>query len=172
LCAAWLVYASEALTGQPQWFTAPLGAALLAVAVLVRSARRADGRPVATPDVISLEVTGMGLIVGASLVQSVTESSLYALVAAGLGLAIAGWGALTRVRRRLFGGMIAVVTSLLLLVIVPLVPLVSQVGGVTVWLVLAGAGIVAIVAAALLDTTRSAIKHRITRLTELTRDWE
>jgi hypothetical protein len=172
LCAAWLVYASEALTGQPQWFTVPLGAALLSVAVLLRSARRADGRPVATPDVISLEVAGMGLIVGASLVQSVTENSLYALVAAGLGLAIAGWGALTRVRRRLFGGMIAIVMSLLLLIVVPLAPLVSHVGGVTVWLVLAGAGIVAIVAAALLDTTRSAIKHRITRLTELTRDWE
>jgi hypothetical protein len=56
------------LTGQPQWFTMPLGAALLAVAVLLRSARRAGHRPVATPDVIFLEVTGMGLIVGASLV--------------------------------------------------------------------------------------------------------
>lgn len=172
LCAAWLIYASEALTGQPQWFTMPLGAALLAVAVLLRSARRADGRPVATPDVISLEVTGMGLLVGASLVQSVTESTLYALVGAGLGVAIAGWGALTRVRRRLFGGMIAAAASLLLLIIVPLVPLASQVGGMTVWLVLAGAGLAAIAAAALLDTTRSAIHHRITRFAELTRDWE
>ena len=150
----------------------PLGAALLAVAVLLRSARRAGHRPVATPDVISLEVTGMGLIVGASLVQSVIESTLYALIGVGLGLAIAVWGALTRVRRRLFGGIIAVAASVLLLIIVPLMPLASQVGGMTIWLVLAGAGLAAIVAAALLDTTRSAIHQRITRLAELTRDWE
>ena len=114
----------------------------------------------------------MGVIVGASPVQSVTESPLRALVAADLGLAIAGWGALTRVRRRLLGGMIAVVASLLLFIIVPLVPLASHWGGVAVWLVLAGAGLVAIVAAALLDTTRSAIQRRIARLTELTHDWE
>jgi hypothetical protein len=114
----------------------------------------------------------MGLIVGASLVQAVTQSLLYALIAAGLGLAIAGWGALTRVRRRLFSGMTVVVAALLLLIVVPLVPLVSHWGGLTVWLVLAGAGLAAIVAAALLDTTRSAIQRRITRLTELTHDWE
>jgi hypothetical protein len=172
LCAAWLIYASEALTGQPQWFTVPLGAGLIAASVLLRSARRAEDRPIATADVISLEVIGMGLIVGASLVQSVTGSPLYALIAAGLGLAITGWGALTRVRWRLFGGMIAVVASVLLLIIVPLVPLASHVGGMTIWLVLAGAGLAAIVGAALLDTTRSAIHHRITQLTELTHDWE
>jgi hypothetical protein len=172
LCAAWLIYASEALTGQPQWLTVPLGVAILAVAVLLRSARRADDRPVTTPDVITLEVTGMGLVVGASLVQSVTRNPLYALMGVGLGLAIVGWGTLTRVRRRLFGGMIAVVASLLLLIVAPLVPVVSHWGGVFVWLVLAGAGLVAIVAAALLDTTRSAIRRGITRLTELTHDWE
>jgi hypothetical protein len=172
LCAAWLTYASEALTGQPQWLTVPLGLAVLAVAVLLRSARRAGNRPVAAPDVVALEITGMGLIVGASLVQSITRSPLYALIGVGLGVAIAAWGALTRVRRRLFGGVIAVVASLLLLIVVPLVPVVSHWGGVLVWLVLAGAGLVAIVAAALLDTTRSAIRREMTRLTELTRDWE
>lgn len=172
LCAAWLTYASEALTGQPQWLTVPLGVAILAVAVLLRSARRAAGRPVATPDVISLEVTGMGLVVGTFLVQSVTRSPLYALIGAGLGLVIAGWGALTRIRRRLLGGTIAVAASLLLLIVVPLVSLVPHWGGVAVWLALAGVGLVAIVAAALLDTTRSAIRRGITRLTELTRGWE
>jgi hypothetical protein len=43
---------------------------------------------------------------------------------------------------------------------------------VSIWLVLAAAGLAAIVAAALLDTTRSAIRRRITRFAELTRDWE
>lgn len=172
LCAAWLAYASEAVASQPQWLTAPLGAAILAVAVLLRSARRADERPVATPDVIALEVTGMGLLVGASLVQSVTRNPLYALIGVGLGMSIAGWGALTRVRRRLFGGMAAVFGSLLLLIVVPLVPVVSHWGGVLIWLVLAGAGLIAIVAAALLDTTRAAIRHGMTRLTAFTRDWE
>jgi hypothetical protein len=172
LAAAWLTYASQALTGQPQWFTVPLGAALLAVAVLLRSARRAEHRPAATADVISLEVSGMGLVVAASLVQSVTRGPLDALIGTGLGLAIAGWGALTQVRRRLFGGIIAVVASLLLLIVVQLVPVVASRGGVTIWLVLAGAGVAAILAAALLDKTRSAIRRGATRLTELTRDWE
>ena len=75
-------------------------------------------------------------------------------------------------RRRLLGGVIAVAASLLLLIIVPLVQVVPHWGGVSIWLVLAGAGLAAITAAALLDTTRSAIQRRITRLTELTRDWE
>ncbi len=172
LCAAWLTYASQALTGQPQWLTLPLGVALLAVAVLLRSARRADNRPVASPDVVALEITGMGLIVAAPLVQSITRSPLYALMGVGLGLAIAIWGALTHVRRRLLAGLIAVMTSLLLLIVVPLVPAVAHWGGALVWLVLAGAGLAAITAAALLDTTRSAIRRGITRLTELTRDWE
>jgi ABC-type bacteriocin/lantibiotic exporter with double-glycine peptidase domain len=114
----------------------------------------------------------MGLVVAASLVQSVTRSPLYALIGVGLGVAIAAWGALTRVRRRLFGGVIAVVASLLLLIAVPLVPVVSHWGGVLVWLVLAAAGLAAITAAALLDTTRSAIRREMTRLSDLTHDWE
>ena len=172
LCAAWLTYASEALTGQPQWFTVPLGAALLAVAVLLRSARRADDRPVATPDVISLESTGMGLVMGASLVQSIIQGPVYALIGAGLGLAIAVWGALTQVRRRLLGGVAAFAASLLLLIVVPLTSLVPHWGGVTVWLVLAGAGLLAIAAAAMLDVTRTAVRHGAARLRGLTRDWE
>ena len=172
LCAAWLAYASEAMTGQPQWFTVPVGAALLAVSVLLRSVRRAGGGPLAAPDVIALEVTGMVLIMGASLVQCVTRGPFYGLIGVGLGLVLAGWGALTRVRRRLAGGTIAFLVSLLLVIAVPLVPLVPRGGGAVGWLALAGAGLVAIVAAAMLDATRGAVRRGVTRLRDLTRDWE
>jgi len=92
-CAAWLTYAFQALTGQPQWLTTAAGAAIIAVAGLLRSARRAGGRPVATPDVVALEITGMGMVMGASLVQAVTRGPGYSLLGAGLALALIGWGA-------------------------------------------------------------------------------
>jgi hypothetical protein len=172
LCAAWLAYASQALTGQPQWFSVPVGAAIIAVAGLLRSARRADGRPVGTPDVVALEITGMGMMMGASLVQAVTRGSLYGLIGVGIALALIGWGALTRVRRRLFGGTIAFGASLLLLIVVPLAPAVPHLGGAAVWLALAGAGVVAIFAAALLDVTRAAARRGVAKFADLTRDWE
>ena len=55
---------------------------------------------------------------------------------------------------------------------VPLVSAAPHLGGVAVWLALAGAGMVAIVAAALLDTTRAAVRRGVARVADLTRDWE
>lgn len=172
LCAAWIAYASEAVAGQPQWYTVPTGLAIVAIAGLLRSARRAEGRPVATPDVIALEITGMTMILGASVVQAVTRGSFYALVGAGLALALTGWGALTHVRRRLLGGAAGFVLSLLLLIAIPLIRVLPNLGGVVVWLSLAGVGVIAIVAAVLLDATRAAIKRGAERFTDLTKGWE
>ena len=172
LCAAWLTYAFRALTGQPQWFTMPAGVAIIAVAGVLRSARRAGGRPVATPDVVALEITGMGLVMGTSLVQAVTRGPGYSLLGAGLALGLVGWGALTRVRRRLLGGTIAFCASLLMLIAVPLAGAVPHLGGVAVWLALAGAGLVAIIGAALLDATRAVVRRGVSRIADLTRDWE
>jgi cell division protein FtsW (lipid II flippase) len=112
------------------------------------------------------------MMMGASLVQAVTRGSLYGLIGVGLALALIGWGALTRVRRRLFGGAIAFGVSLLLLIVVPLAPAVPHLGGAAVWLALAGAGVVAIFAAALLDVTRAAARRGVAKFADLTRDWE
>jgi hypothetical protein len=172
LCAAWLAYASAALAGQPQWFTVPAGAALIGAAALLRSARRSEGRPVDGPDVTALEVTGMGLVMGASLVQSVTTGPLFGLVGVGLAILLTCWGALTRVRRRLLGGAIAVGAALLLLLAVPLARLAPHWGGVAAWLALAGVGLIAIVVAALLDASRAAVRRGMTRFSELTSGWE
>ena len=114
------------MAGQPQWYTVPAGAAMLAVAGLLRMARRAGGRPAATPDVVALEAAGMAMVMAASLVQGFTRGPLYDLVGAGLALALAGWGALTRVRGRLLGGAVAFAVSLLLLIAVPLVAAVPR----------------------------------------------
>jgi len=199
LCAAWLVYASAALAWQPQWFTVPIGVAALACASLLRVARRsasgpgagrapgagaglgtsrapgepgAAGRPVTTPDVAALEITGMVLMMGASLVQAVSRGPGYGLLGSGIALVLIGWGTLTRVRRRLIGGVAALVAALLLLVVVPLVRVVPHWGGVGAWLALAGAGLIAITAAALLDVTRAAVRRGVTRIADLTRHWE
>lgn len=172
LCAAWLAYASEALTGQPQWYTVPTGAAILAVAGLLRSARRASGHPVATPDVVALEITGMAMVMAASLVQGFTRGPTYDLLGACLGLALAVWGARTHVRRRLLGGTVAFGISMLLLIAVPLVAAIPQWSGVVGWLILAGVGVVAIAAAALLDVTRAAVRRGAARLADLTKGWE
>ncbi|HEX6933479.1 MAG TPA: hypothetical protein VF162_15135 [Streptosporangiaceae bacterium] len=172
LCAAWIAYASEAVAGQPQWYTVPTGLAILAAAGLLRSARRSQGSSVAALDVIALEITGMALMLGASVVQAITRGSVYALIGAGLALVLTGWGALTHVRRRLLGGALGLLLSLLLLIAIPLVRVLPSLGGAAVWLSLAGVGAIAIVAAALLDATRAAIKRGTARFAELTKGWE
>lgn len=50
------------------------------------------------------DYVGMAFVVGAALVQSVTESTLYGLLAMALGMVLAAYGVATRVRRRCYFG--------------------------------------------------------------------
>jgi hypothetical protein len=172
LCASWLTFASEALAGQPQWFTVPVGITVLAVEGFLRAAVRAREWHGADASLRAVDYVGMALVVGAALAQTVVESPAYGLAGIAFGSALAAWGAVTRVRRRALFGAAAVGLSALLMLAVPLAELVPQLEGAALWATVAALGLVAIVVAALLEQGRRRVRSTVARIDELTRDWE
>lgn len=170
--AAWLVIAAGSLTGDPQWFTVPLGLAVLAVVGIARHDRRRRQVLVPDPWLSLLDLAGMGLLVGAAVVQTVTVSAGWALVALACGLGLIAFGLLTRVRRRLAFGAATVGLALFLIVVPPLVGLVPEASGWTPWALIAGLGLLAILVAALLERGRRAVRSAIRRFRQLTAGWE
>ncbi len=172
LCAAWITFASGSLTGDPQWFTIPVGLTVLIVVGLARGDLRRNAEPVAPPVLVALDLTGMAFVVGAALGRTVTESIAYGAIAIGSGVVIAVWGVLTRVRRRLAFGVGTVTLAVVLMFVGPLVDLVPQIHGATLWLVIAAFGVVAITIAAFLERGRAAVRSAVAGVRTLTADWE
>jgi hypothetical protein len=171
-CAAWIVWAHGALDGNPQWTTVPIGLTLLVIVGLVRRAYRERGSRVDGDEVQLLELVGVAFLVGASYVQVFTVGLQYALLAAALGLGVVVWGVLTRVRRRLVAGCVVVLTALLLLVLVPLAHLLPAFTSAAVWVAIACIGLVALMAATLLEQGRAVVRRGIDELHHLTEGWE
>ena len=174
LLSAWLVFASQALTGDPQWSNVPAGLAVLVMVALVRWDRRrseADLDP-AAPYIVALDLVGMALVVGSTLVQTVSDSPSYGLLAVAFGLGLVAFGVLTRVRRRLFFGAATVALALLLMVVPPLVGLVDEIRGWVPWALLAGVGMIALLVAAFLEQGRRFVRRTVQRFSELTEGWE
>ncbi|MFC6238072.1 hypothetical protein [Longivirga aurantiaca] len=171
-CAAWITWAAQALDGNPQWFTVPIGLALLVSVALLRLDRRTRGVAVDSTDVVVLEVVGIAFLVGASFVQIFTVSLAYAGLAAAIGLAIVAWAVLTRVRRRLTLGVAITCAALALLVLVPLAQLLPAWTGATLWIAIAAIGLVAILVATLLEQGRAVVRRGIDQLHRLTEGWE
>jgi hypothetical protein len=173
LCGAWLLFASEALTGEAQWFTIPIGIAVLSVVGFGRLARRRVGsRPLSTVELLALEYAGMAFMVGDGLVESIVTSPWHGLFALTFGAGLAVWGALTKVRRRALFGAGAAVLALALMVTGPIVQLVPRVTGPAFWVVLAVAGVVLIAIATGLERGREKVAAAIRRLDTLTEGWE
>ncbi|MCI0634764.1 MAG: hypothetical protein L0206_12735 [Actinobacteria bacterium] len=172
LSGAWIVFTREAFAGDPQWFTVPLGLAVFAVVEVLRWDLRRRGRPVNTPELVALEVAGFAFLIGASPVRVIQGSSWAGAVGVALGVLVAGWGALTRVRRRLWFGLAAAAGSLLLMVIVPLAQDPPKVASATLWVLLAAAGVAVVLLATALERWRSYIGQRMHRLGALIRDWD
>ena len=128
-CAAWIAWAAEALDGNPQWYTVPIGLTLLAVVTLLRHRRRGHDLPIDSSDIVTLEIVGVGFVVGSSFVQTFTVSLAYAVLAALLGACVVVWGLLTRVRRRLALGVGLVLTAVGLLIVVPVAAAAAGVDG-------------------------------------------
>ncbi|MGZ4785281.1 MAG: hypothetical protein ACXV5S_06390, partial [Acidimicrobiales bacterium] len=145
LGVAWLVFASEALTGNAQWFTVPVGCTLLTVVGLARWQRRRAGLDPMTPSIVVLDVLGCLLVVSAALIQIVVDNIAYGLLAVLLGALVAGWGVLTRVRRRLVLGAATIALAVALMILVPLIGLIPQGGSPALWLTVVAAGLIAIV---------------------------
>lgn len=171
-CGSWLVFASEALDANPQWFAVPVGLALLAVAGLWRRDRRTRGEPAATTDVALVELVGIAFLVGSSFVQTFTISVAYAALAAAIGLLVAGWGLVTRVRRRLVAGILVAVVGVVLLVMVPLVRLLPAWQGAWLWILVVVVGLLALGAASLLESGRTMVRKGRIRFVDLTQGWE
>jgi len=171
-CSAWLIYASALPGGNPQWSTVPIGLALLVVVGLWRHDRVVHGGNVAAPEILGLEFVGIGFLVGASFAQAVTENVAYALLALTFGLIIAEWGMASRVRRRLISGTVVVLAALVVLVGVPLVRLLPSWGSAGLWVLIAGLGLVAVVAATTVERSRAALHVDLVRFEKATADWE
>ncbi len=171
-CCSWLTFAAEALTGNAQWVTVPIGLAILVIVGLWRRDRAARGTPVASTEIVAVESVGIAFLVGASFIQAVTISIAYAVLALALGLAIAGWGLATRVRRRLLAGVLVILAGAVLLIAVPLVQLLPSWGGAGLWILIAGIGILAVLVATFLEQGRTAIRAGLGRFSDETKDWE
>ncbi len=173
VCTAWLSYAAEALSGHAQWFTVPIGLTILVVVGLLRKDLRSTGADPAPSEVVLLEHSGIAFLVGATFVQAVTGWLGYAALAAGIGIAVVAWGALTRVRRRVVAGVVVVViAAFVVLVGIPLAQLMPAWTGAALWTAIACIGLLAIVGATLLEQGRTVVRHGIAGFRQMTADWE
>jgi len=121
---------------------------------------------------VTVELVGIGFVVGSSFVQTVTESIAFALLALTLGLLIAAWGLVSKVRRRLAAGAVIGLAALVLLVGVPLVRLLPDWGGAGLWILVAGIGLVAVVVATMFEKGQAAVHANLTQIGDATADWE
>jgi len=172
LCAAWLVYASEAIKGTPEPFTIPVGIALLVLVELARDDRRRHGKRPVTPELLVLEFAGMGFLVGAALVEIVATHLAYGLLAVALGGAVMAWGGVTRVRRRFAFGAVVAFVAIALMLAAPIAHNVPHFRGPALWLTVAAVGAVLITIAGLLEQGREKTKRAVRRLGELMEGWE
>jgi hypothetical protein len=171
-CTAWLVFTTQAMGHSPQWVTMPIGVAILAVEALWRRDREQHGGGVAAPEIVALELVGVGFLVGASFVQAVTEAVVYAVLAGAVGIVLTGWGVVTRVRRRVATGSVVVLAAAVMLIAVPLVRLLPAVDTTLGWLLMIALGLAVLLFASLLEKGRAAVRKGLSRFAEATEGWE
>lgn len=172
-CGAWLLYARETLAGDANWFTVPIGLTVLVMVGLVRWIRRGRGGDPVGFDVVAVEFVGMSLLVASAVARLLAGHLWHGVLMIGIGVAIAGWGTATRVRRRAAFGATAVVLGAVLLMGVPLSRSITWRGNSpTLWVTLSLIGIAAIVAAATLEHSKSRVRRVARRLDEMTSGWE
>jgi hypothetical protein len=172
VCGAWLVGVGDLIEGDPMWWTMPIGLALLAIVGIGRWFGRHRETSGLDGPLVVLDVAGMATLLIPPLVQTVTRSSLDAPIAIGVGLAIAVWGTLTKVRRRLFMGIGGVVTAVVLMIAGPIADLVPKIERPVMWVLIVLAGVVLLIVATSLERGRARVAAALKRLDELLGDWE
>jgi hypothetical protein len=170
--AGWLVFAADELRGEPNWFTVPIGVAILAVVGLVRWIRRGRRGRVTGGDIVALEFLGMSCVAGASLAQIVADSLWYTLLAVGIGTVLALWGVVTRVRRRVGFAAAVVGLAVTLVIGVPFAHTVPELRGPALWLAIAAFGVAAILIATIIEQGRATMRHMAEIVEEWTHEWE
>lgn len=172
LCAAWLVFATAIFTGEPMWFTVPVGIAALVVIETVRWDHRLRHEAVKTPELVAFELLAIAIVVGAAPFQIVTGHLWAGLTGAALGVAIAIWGIETHVRRRVWAGVVATAGCLLMLALVPLVKQLPNVEQATLWVLLGGLGALVVIVATAIERGRPKLRTAMHHLHELMDGWE
>jgi hypothetical protein len=172
LLAAWLVFASDALAGNPEWFTVPIGVTILVVEACLRGVLQHRDESIRRPEIVAIDLVGMAFVVGAALVQTVVDDVAYGLLAIALGVVLAAWGAVTRVRRRALFGAGTVVAAVIAMVALPLADLVPRLTGAAIWITIAAFGLLALLVAAFLEQGRRRVHAAVARLADLTAGWE
>lgn len=81
-------------------------------------------------------------------------------------------GPITKVRCRVAAGAAAVAISLGLLIGLPLVNLLPSWEGAGLWVLIGGVGLLAVLAASLLERGKAAVRKGMARLSEATAGWE
>jgi peptidoglycan/LPS O-acetylase OafA/YrhL len=149
-----------------------IGLAALAVVEVLRWDRRRRCEDAHTTELVALEIAGIAFLIGASPIRVIQGSTWAGLTGVVLGVLIAGWGALTRVRRRLWLGVASAVGCLLLMVLVPLASRLPDVASATLWVLLGVIGILVVVAATALERGRTRLRTAMHHLDELLDGWE
>ena len=172
LCTSWVVFASSFTESSPSWFTVPAGLTVLVTVELARRQRRSRSLEPTTKLLSFIEAAGMVLLVVTPLVQIVQLGPIHVIESLLLGLALAVWGALTQVRRRLLAGIVTTALAVGLLIVISAVDIAQRVSGPLLWLVIAAAGVFVVLVAGFLESRRSHSEGWRSRLDERVAGWE
>jgi hypothetical protein len=170
-CGAWLELTAEAIGGDPQWLTIPVGLTLLVAVEMTRAQHRRARKPL-VPELRLLEHAGMLLVVGAALVQTLTRTTSYGLVAGLLGIGLCVWGAATRVRRRVIVGSVTLLLALFAMIAVPVAQAVPEFRTAALWIVLTAVGLMLMTIAVSLEQGRARLAAAVHRIDQLLQGWE
>ena len=113
----------------------------------------------------------MSFLVASPLARTLAGHLWNGTLAAAIGVGLAAWGIATRVRWRAGFGATSVVLSLALVIGVPLSDAVTW-RGPLLWVTLSIAGILAIVVATALESSRDRVRRLARHLDEMTEGWE
>jgi Protein of unknown function (DUF2510) len=171
-CAAWILYASDAVAGEANWFTMPTGVTLLVMVGLVRWIRASRGSgDVVGIDVVVLELIAMAFTVASPLAQTLAGELWNALLAIGISIGLAAWGVLTKVRRRVAFGALGIVVAVLFLIAVPLTDLGAW-RGPGLWITVIAIGLAAVAVATMIERGRDRLGQIRHHLDDMTEGWE
>jgi peptidoglycan/LPS O-acetylase OafA/YrhL len=106
------------------------------------------------------------------LVQTLTRTTNYGLVAGLLGIGLCVWGAATRVRRRLTVGSATLLLALFGMIAVPVAQAVPEFHAAALWIVLTAVGLVLMTIAVSLERGRARLTAAINRIDQLLQGWE
>jgi len=173
LAAGWLVFASESLTGNVEWFTAPTGLAVLIMVEIGRwDRRRSEEGEASSEAMVQTEYLAMGFVAAPPLFEMLATSVAFGGLAVAFGTSLVLYGIATKVRRRVVVGGATVALAALLLIAVPVAPLLPQLRGPALWIALGVLGALLISAATMIERGRRRFAELRTSLDELTAGWE